>query len=122
MPTPRNVDLLHLQPSPGTHGALARTCSNQNPPAEAPEYLVSDDVPADVRAREEEVARAQVQGKPENIIDKIVEGKLRAFYEQVCLVNQKFVKDPSQTITQVVKGAGSDLELAWFLRWQVGEW
>lgn len=102
------------------HDAIAKEIA-MHIAAEAPEYLVPDEVPADVRAREEDVARAQVQGKPENIIDKIVEGKLRAFYEQVCLVHQKFVKDPSQTITQFVKASGKDLELTWFLRWQIGE-
>ncbi len=102
------------------HDALAKDIA-MHIAAEAPEYLLPDEVPADVKAREEEVARAQVEGKPENIIDKIVEGKLRSFYEQICLVHQKFVKDPSQSITQVVKSAGSDLELTWFLRWQIGE-
>lgn len=89
--------------------------------AEAPDYLTSEEIPADVRAREEEIAREQVKGKPENIIEKIVEGKLRAFYEQVCLVDQKFVKDPAQKVSGVVKAAGSDLELTWFLRWQIGQ-
>ncbi len=54
--------------------------------AESPEYLAPEEVPADVKAREEEIARGQVKGKPANIIDKIVEGKIKAFYDQVCLL------------------------------------
>jgi elongation factor Ts len=92
--------------------------------AEAPEYLNPSDVPAQVRAAEEEVARGQVKGKPENMMAKIVEGKLNAFFDQVCLARQKFVKDPALTITQVVekraKETGKPLKLVRFIRWQIG--
>lgn len=92
--------------------------------AEAPEYLNPSDVPAQVRAAEEEVARGQVKGKPENMMAKIVEGKLNAFFDQVCLARQKYVKDPALTITQVVekraKETGKPLKLVRFIRWQIG--
>jgi elongation factor Ts len=92
--------------------------------AEAPEYLNPSDVPAQVRESEEEVARGQVKGKPENMMAKIVEGKLNAFYDQVCLARQKFVKDPSLTVTQVVEKRGKEighpLTLVRFVRWQIG--
>lgn len=93
--------------------------------AESPDYLKPEEVPASVREREEEIARGQVVGKPAQIVDKIVEGKLKAFYDQVCLLGQKFVKDNAITIAQLVeneaKKAGQPLVLKWFLRWKVGE-
>jgi elongation factor Ts len=88
--------------------------------ASAPEYLSQDQIPADVKAREEEIARDQVKGKPENVIEKIIEGKLKAFYEQSCLLNQKFVKDDSLTISQLIEKAGSGLVLTRFAYWSVG--
>lgn len=93
--------------------------------AESPEYLKADEVPAAVIAREEEIARSQVVGKPPQIADKIVEGKMKAFYDQVCLVGQKFVKDNSVTIADLVaseaKKSGQPLVLKRFIRWKVGE-
>lgn len=56
--------------------------------AESPEYLKPEEVPSDVKAREEEIAKSQIKGKPENMIGRIVEGKLNAFYDQVCLLRQ----------------------------------
>lgn len=56
--------------------------------AAAPEYLSPDKVPAEVLAKEKEIAKTQIQGKPANIVDKIVEGKMNAYYDQVCLVRQ----------------------------------
>ncbi|MDR3624481.1 MAG: translation elongation factor Ts [Chlamydiales bacterium] len=93
--------------------------------AEAPQYLDSSEIPADVKAHEEDIAKGQVKGKPENIIAKIVEGKINAFYDQVCLLRQKFVKDHTITIEQLVaakaKEIGKPIKLKRFLRWQVGE-
>jgi len=88
--------------------------------AESPDYLTPDDVPADVTEHEKEIARSQVQGKPANIIDKIVEGKVQAYYKQVCLTLQPFVKDSSTTVEQLVKNRGENLRIARFLRWQMG--
>lgn len=103
--------------------ALAREIA-MHVAAEAPDYLTPEQVPAEVRAREEEIARAQVQGKPANITDKIVEGKIKAFYDQVCLVCQKFIKDPSLSVAEIValegKKQGKTLSLQGFLRWKVG--
>lgn len=93
--------------------------------AESPDYLKPADVPADVKAREEEIARGQVVGKPQAIMDKIVEGKLKAFYDQVCLLCQKFVKDNTVVIADLVaKEAarlGKPLSIRRFIRWKVGE-
>lgn len=92
--------------------------------AESPDYLRADEVPADVKAREEEIARGQVTGKPAAIVDKIVEGKLKAFYDQACLLNQKFVKDNSITITDLVakegQRLGKPLAIRRFVLWKIG--
>lgn len=93
--------------------------------AEAPEYLKPEDVTSDVLEREEEIARSQIKNKPPEIVEKIVKGKLNAYYEQACLVNQKFVKDPSKSVAAYVaeegKKAGKTLEVVAFVRWQIGE-
>jgi elongation factor Ts len=93
--------------------------------AESPDYLQPSDVSQTVKAREEDIARSQIQGKPANIADKIVEGKLKAFYDQVCLLCQKYVKDNSITITQLLdnesKRLGKKLAIRQFMRWRVGE-
>ena len=92
--------------------------------AEAPEYLTPNDVPQDVKEREEDIAKAQVKGKPENMIDKIVAGKYKAFCDQTCLVSQKYIKDNSKTVEAVVaeeaKKLGKDVTIKSFIRWQVG--
>lgn len=93
--------------------------------AEDPQYLSQDDVPEATKEHEKEIGRAQVKGKPENVVEKIVEGKLNAFFDQVCLLRQKFIKDPSVTIGQLVekrgKEVGKPLHVVRFLRWRVGE-
>jgi len=103
--------------------ALARDIAMHSA-AESPDYLRPEDVPSDVKAREEEVAKGQIKGKPANIIEKIVEGKIKAFYDQVCLLNQKYVKDNEITITQLLeqesKRLGKKLDIRSFLRWKVG--
>lgn len=105
------------------HEGLARDIA-MHIAAESPEYLRPNDVPAEIRTREEEIARAQIQGKPANMIDKIVEGKIKAFYDLVCLVCQKYVKDSSITVEQLVekeaKQQGKSLAIEKFLRWKVG--
>ena len=92
--------------------------------AEAPDYLTIDEIPADVIAREKDIALSQIKNKPPEIQDKIMEGKIRAFSEQVCLIGQKFVKDPSTTVSKYVekqgKEKGCSLSIASFARWQVG--
>jgi elongation factor Ts len=93
--------------------------------AENPEYLRPEEIPAHVRAREDEIARSQVKGKPANIVESIVAGKLKAFEEQMCLVNQKYVKDSSVTVQQFLdvcaKKLGKPLSIRCFWRWRVGQ-
>lgn len=84
-----------------------------------PKYLNSDQVTADDLEREKEIARHQLQqeGKPENIIEKILEGKMRKFYEENCLVNQKYVRDDSVTIEKFIAPSS----IISFDRFKVGE-
>ena len=93
--------------------------------AENPDFVKPEEVPATVLSREEEIARSQVQGKPANIVDKIVAGKIKAFTEQVCLVHQKYIKDNSVTVQQFLescaKKIGKPLSIRCFWRWKVGQ-
>ncbi len=92
--------------------------------AENPEYISREEVPSSVKEREEEIARAQIKGKPENIVEKIVAGKFQGFCDQFCLLCQKFVKDNSLTVEQLLgkkgKELGSSLSISSFFRWKVG--
>lgn len=93
--------------------------------AAAPDFLSADKVPESLIAAEKDVAAGQMAGKPAAMLDKIIEGKLKAFYDQVCLVNQKYIKDDSLTIEALVnqhgKQEGKPLKLTQFLRWTVGQ-
>ncbi len=90
-----------------------------------PQYLSREEVPEEVIAKEKEIYSEQVKGKPENIIDKIVEGKLEKFYKQVCFVDQLFVKDDKKTINDLLKEKiaklGENMAIKRFVRFQVGE-
>ncbi len=92
--------------------------------AASPAYLKSDEVPADVLEEERKIYAKQVEGKPENIVDKIVDGKIRKFYSDVCLVDQPFVKEPKMSITDLLNNAGKDLDdtftILRFDRYQLG--
>jgi elongation factor Ts len=92
-----------------------------------PSYISRDNVPHDVLEREKEIYRGQVAGKPANVIDKIVEGKIEKFYADVCLVDQLFVKDPEgkkkvkDVIAETAKQIGGNITVRRFLRFQLGE-
>lgn len=93
--------------------------------AAQPEFLSPDKVPAELINNEKEIAKSQIKGKPENIVDKIVEGKINAYYDSVCLIKQKYIKDDSKSIEQVVdersKQTGKPLKVINFIRWTVGQ-
>jgi elongation factor Ts len=95
--------------------------------AAAPVYLRREDVPADVLEREKDIYREQMKssGKPSNVIEKIVEGKLNSFYEQVCLMDQPSIRDPKVTVSEMVQAAigklGENISIARFARFKVGE-
>jgi elongation factor Ts len=92
-----------------------------------PQYVRREDVPADVLERERGIYRAQMQnsGKPPQVIDKIVEGKLGSYYEQAVLVDQPSIRDPKVTVGQMVQAAiaklGENIGIARFVRFKVGE-
>ncbi len=90
-----------------------------------PEYLAPENVPSSVIEHEKEIAKTQIKGKPDNIVDKIVEGKMNSYYDQACLVKQKYIRDDQKTILDIVneqgKKAGKSLKLTNFLRWSVGQ-
>jgi elongation factor Ts len=89
-----------------------------------PACITRDQVPAETVLAEKEIYAKQVEGKPANIIDKIVTGKLEKFYGQICLVEQPFVKDPDKTISAVLaeagKAVGDEFTIRRFVRWQLG--
>lgn len=89
-----------------------------------PEYLNPEAVPAEVVEREKAIYRKEVEGKPAEIIDKIVDGKLAKFYEQVCLMNQPFVKDPDVSVgkltNQAVAKLGENIVIRRFERMELG--
>ena len=86
-----------------------------------PLYVVRDDVPADVVEKERRIAEqiTRDEGKPEQAIGKIVEGRLNAYFKDVVLTEQAFVKDPKTAIKQVL--AGSGVKVSGFARFQVGQ-
>ena len=92
-----------------------------------PMGLNPEDVDSAVVEKEKEIFRAQMleEGKPENMIDKIVEGKVEKFYKEVCLMSQQYVKDPQQTITDVLKETiskiGENIQIKRFARFHIGE-
>jgi elongation factor Ts len=92
-----------------------------------PLFLGPDEIPADVIEREKEIYRSQASAekKPEKIWDKIIEGKLKKYYEDVCLVNQKFIKDTDVTIETLVNNmiakTGENIIIRRFVRYQLGE-
>lgn len=86
-----------------------------------PKYISRDEVPAEEVERERKVLTEQAlnEGKPENIVAKMVEGRLGKFFEQVCLLEQAFVKDPDQKVRDFVKSVGGNVTS--FVRYEVGE-
>jgi elongation factor Ts len=95
--------------------------------AASPQFVRREDVPADVLERERGIYRAQMEnsGKPPAVIEKIVEGKLNSFYEQVVLLDQSSIRDPKVTVSQLVQSAiaklGENIAVARFVRFKVGE-
>ena len=95
--------------------------------AASPQYISRQAVPPDVLEKEKSIYRAQMEksGKPDNVLDKIVEGKLGSFYQQVVLPDQASIRDPKLTVAQVVaaaaKSLGAPIGITRFVRFKVGE-
>ena len=82
-----------------------------------------DGVPTDLVESEKSILRNQAlqSGKPENIVDKIVEGRINKFFAENCLLEQPFVKDPDTSVTKMLSAASDDLKVASFIRFKLGE-
>jgi elongation factor Ts len=95
--------------------------------AAAPQYVRKEDVPPAILEKEKEIqrARALAEGKPEKMLDKIVEGRMSKFYEEVCLYNQPFVKENTLTVDELIKTKiaklGENIAVARFIRFKVGD-
>ena len=95
--------------------------------ASNPEYLCEEDVPQEAIDKEKEVLIQQAinEGKPQNIAEKMVEGRMHKFYERVCLLDQPFIKDSSITVNDLLKNKiakiGENIKIRRFVRYEVGE-
>ncbi len=95
--------------------------------ASEPLYVAKEDVPQDVIEKEKNIQKEQLrqQGKPENMLDKIAEGKINKYFEEVCLLEQPFIKDGSVKIKNLIESAiaklGENIVVRRFARFKIGE-
>jgi elongation factor Ts len=99
--------------------------------AAEPRFLTKDEVPEDVLDKEREIALEQARtdpknaNKPQQVLDKIIEGRMSKFYQEVCLMEQPFVKDQNQTVGQLVTSmiskTGENIKVRRFVRFKMGE-
>ncbi|HHT66080.1 MAG: translation elongation factor Ts [Caldicoprobacterales bacterium] len=92
-----------------------------------PQFLSKEEVPEDLVAKEKEILRAQAlnEGKPEKIVDRMVEGRIEKYFKEVCLLEQPFVKDTDKTVQSIVNEQiatiGEKISIRRFVRYQMGE-
>lgn len=92
-----------------------------------PQYVRREEIPADVLEKEKEIIRVQAQneGKPEKIIEKMIDGRLEKYYKEVCLMDQPFIKDPDKSVTDYVNekiaALGENINVRRFARYERGE-
>jgi elongation factor Ts len=88
-----------------------------------PGYISRNDVPQEVVNKEREILKQQAlnEGKPENIVEKMIEGRLGKFYKEVCLLEQQFVKNPDLTVAKLLEQEGKNVSVKLFYRYQLGE-
>lgn len=107
-----------------TEEALAKDIA-MHVAAAAPEFLDPESIPQATLEHEQEIAKSQIQGKPANIVEKIVEGKIHAFYDTNCLSRQKYIKADHMTISELLcnrsKEVGKPLKVKSFIRWNIGQ-
>jgi len=95
--------------------------------ASKPEYISREEVPSEVIEKEKEILRAQAlnEGKPEKVVEKMVEGRIEKFYKEVCLLEQPFIKDPDKTVkdllTEKIAVIGENISIRRFARFERGE-
>lgn len=105
---------------------LARDIAMQIAAAK-PEYIRREEVPQEAIEKEREILRAQAlnEGKPEKIVDKMVEGRIEKYYKEICLLEQPFIKDPDKTVQHVVNEIiakiGEKIDVRRFSRYEMGE-
>lgn len=92
-----------------------------------PKYVTIDEVPQEEVEKEKEVLTAQSlnEGKPANVVEKMVEGRIHKFYKEICLLEQDFVKDPSKSVKEIINEAilaiGEKITVRRFVRYEMGE-
>jgi len=93
--------------------------------ATSPSYVSREEVPANILEREKNILKESIKNKPENMVEKIVQGKLEKFYSEVCLLDQPFVKNDKITIkdylSELIGKIGENILIRRFVRFQVGE-
>ncbi|MDD4343211.1 MAG: translation elongation factor Ts [Eubacteriales bacterium] len=95
--------------------------------ASNPSYIRTEEVDPTELNKEKEILRAQAlnEGKPEQVVDKMVEGRIKKYYQDICLLEQPFVKDPSKTVSQMINESiseiGENIQVRRFTRYQMGE-
>lgn len=93
--------------------------------ASNPQYVSREELPKGVMDKEKDIIKAQVKGKPANVVDKIVSGKLEKFYEDTCLMEQPFIKDTNikvrEYLVSMIAKIGENIIIRRFVRYQVGE-
>ena len=97
--------------------------------ASAPQFIAQSDVPASVIDAEKEVQLNLVKKeneesskpKPQNVLEKIVEGRMRKFAEEICLLDQPYVKDPNMTVAKYIASVGGNIKVVDFVRFEKGE-
>ena len=91
-----------------------------------PQYLNREEVPADVVAKEKEILAAQIadEGKPANVVEKIVEGRINKFFKEICLMDQPFIKEPKQSVAEIqnelVGKIGEKISIRRYVRFELG--
>lgn len=105
------------------HVDLARDIS-MHIVATQPQFVSKESVPDEVVNKEKEIIGSQIQGKPQAILDKIIQGKLETFFQDICLLEQAFIKNPDVTIRSLVekakKTSGRSIQVDDFILWRVG--
>lgn len=92
-----------------------------------PLYISKEEVPEKVIEKEKSILKAQAlnEGKPENIVEKMVEGRIKKYYQEICLLEQPFIKDPDKTVEDIVKEQisriGENIRIRRFVRYEMGE-
>ncbi|KAB2954680.1 translation elongation factor Ts [Heliorestis acidaminivorans] len=92
-----------------------------------PEFVRREEVPASYIEKEKEVLRSQAlnEGKPAHIVDKMVDGRIEKYYKEICLMEQSFIKNPDQTVEEMIKEAiariGENINIRRFVRFELGE-